>query len=171
MENWCWVPSVLNRFASHHETGEKIPQELVDQLVAARDLNVALFTLRQMLYGRIDMDLHNTLDPVDPEQIMRDRTKMTLMPAHEGTNFLASFAHLLGGYDAGYYGYLWAVVFGDDMFSRFTEEGILSREVGMDYRREILEPNGTKDADDLLRAFLGREPRNDSFLEKLGIAD
>ena len=171
MENWCWIPSVLQRFAQHHETGDPIPPDLVERLAAARDLNVSLLTLRQMLFGRIDMDLHNTLEPVDPEFILRDRTKMTLIPFHEGTYFLASFAHILGGYDAGYYGYLWSEVFGDDMFSRFAEEGVLSGEVGMDFRREVLEPNGTRDAEDLLLAFLGRQPRNDAFLKKLGIAD
>ena len=131
---------------------------------------MSLLTLRQMLFGRIDMDLHNTLEPVDPEFILRDRNDMALVAFHEGTNLLTSFAHLLGGYDAGYYGYLWSGVFGDDMFSRFDQEGVLSPEVGMAYRRHVLEPNGTKDADELLQAFLGREPRNDSFLEKLGIA-
>ena len=170
MENWCWIPSVLERFARHHETGDPIPTKLVEQLVAARNLNVSLFTLRQMLYGRIDMDLHNTLEPVDAEALMQDRSPMGLLPFHDGTNFLASFGHLLGGYDAGYYGYLWSQVFGQDMFSRFEQEGVLSPEVGMDYRREILEPNGTKDAGELLQGFLGREPRNDAFLEKLGIS-
>ena len=82
---------------------------------------------------------------------------------------LSSFGHLLGGYDAGYYGYLWAEVFGQDMFSRFAEEGVLSTEVGMAYRRKVLEPGGTKDAIDLLQDFLGREPRSDAFLRKLGL--
>ena len=170
MENWCWIPSVLDRFARHHKTGEPIPRELVNQLVAARDLNVALFTLRQMLFGRIDMDIHNTLDPVDGESIVRSRSDMSLLPFHEGTYFLASFGHLLGGYDAGYYGYLWSHVFGQDMFSRFEEEGVLSPSIGMEYRQTILEPNGTEDAHDLLRNFLGREPRSDAFLDKLGIS-
>ena len=170
MEHWCWIPSILERFARHHATDEPIPPDLVGRLAAARDLNVSLTTLRQMLFGQIDMDLHNTLDPVDPEAILADRSTMALLPFHEGTNFLASFGHLLGGYDAGYYGYLWSEVFGDDMFSRFKAEGVLSPEVGRAYRKEVLEPNGTKDAPELLRNFLGREPRNDAFLEKLGIS-
>ncbi len=82
---------------------------------------------------------------------------------------LSSFGHLLGGYDAGYYGYLWAEVFGQDMFSRFAEEGVLSTEVGIAYRRKVLEPGGTRDAIDLLRDFLGREPRSDAFFRKLGL--
>ena len=169
MVNWCWIPSVLEQFARHHETGAAIPSDLVARLTEARDLNVSLHTLRQMLFGRIDMDLHNSLDVPDGHSVLQARSEMSLLPIHEDTYFLASFAHLVGGYDAGYYGYLWAEVFGDDMFSRFKDEGILSPEVGMAYRREVLEPNGTKDAADLLRNFLGREPRNDAFLEKLGI--
>ena len=170
MENWCWIPEVLQTFAGHHATGAPIPADLVIRLAEARDLNVALFNLRQMMLGQIDMDLHTTLEPVDHRAVLRRRAETGLLPHHEGTYMLASFGHLLGGYDAGYYGYLWAEVFGQDMFSRFAEEGVLSPEVGMEYRRKVLEPGGTKDAYELLRDFLGREPRNDAFLKKLGIA-
>ena len=170
MENWCWIPEVLQTFARHHATGDPIPEDLVGRLAEARDLNVALFNLRQMMLGQIDMDLHTTLAPVDQQAVLRHRSEIGLLPHHDGTHMLASFGHLLGGYDAGYYGYLWAEVFGQDMFSRFSEEGVLSPEVGMEYRRKVLEPGGAKDAYELLRDFLGREPRNDAFLKKLGIA-
>ena len=95
---------------------------------------------------------------------------MTGLPFHEGTFFAAGFGHLMGGYDAGYYGYLWSKVYGDDMFSRFEAEGITSPEVGAAYRREILERGGSADAEDLLRNFLGREPSNAAFLRHLGLA-
>ena len=169
MENWCWDPDVLRTFARHHATGEPIPEDLVSKLAEARNLNVALFNLRQMMLGQIDMDLHTTSDPVDLLEVLERRAGTGLLPHHEGTFMLASFGHLLGGYDAGYYGYLWAEVFGQDMFTRFSEEGVLSPKVGMEYRRKVLEPGGTRDAYELLRDFLGREPRNDAFLRKLGI--
>ena len=169
MENWCWNPEVLRSFARHHSTAEPIPEDLVGRLAEARNLNVALFNLRQMMLGQIDMDLHTTLEAVDSMSVLARRARTGLLPHHEGTYMLASFGHLLGGYDAGYYGYLWAEVFGQDMFSRFAEAGILSPDVGMEYRRKVLEPGGTIDAYDLLRDFLGREPRNDAFLRKLGI--
>ena len=169
MENWCWIPDVLRTFARHHATGDPIPPELVARLTDARNLNVALFNLRQVMLGQIDMDLHTTLDPVDLEAVLRSRARTGLLPHHEGTFMLSSFGHLLGGYDAGYYGYLWAEVFGQDMFSRFADEGVLSTEVGMAYRRKVLEPGGTRDAIDLLRDFLGRAPRSDAFLRKLGL--
>lgn len=169
MENWCWNPEVIRTFARHHATGERIPDELVARLADARKLNTALFNLRQMMLGQIDMDLHAADGPVDHEEMLRRRAGIGLLPHHEGTYMLASFGHLLGGYDAGYYGYLWAEVFGQDMFSRFAREGVLSPRVGMDYRRKVLEPGGSRDAGELLRDFLGRPPRNDAFLEKLGI--
>lgn len=171
MENWCWIPEVLQTFARRHDTGEPIPEELVARLAEARNLNAALFNLRQIMLGQIDMDLHaSRRRPAELEAVLRRRAETGLLPHHEGTFMLASFGHLLGGYDAGYYGYLWAEVFGQDMFSRFLEEGVLSPETGMDYRRKVLEPNGTKDADEMLADFLGRPPRRDAFLRKLGIA-
>ena len=169
MEHWAWNADVLRRFARHHETGEPIPAELVDQLVAARNLNVAIRTLRQAYFGRLDLAFHGDVEPHDVEGINREAYEVTGLPFHEGTFFPASFGHLLGGYDAGYYGYLWSKVYGDDMFSRFEAEGVTSPAVGADYRREILEPNGAVDAAVLLRRFLGREPSNAAFLRHLGL--
>ena len=100
---------------------------------------------------------------------MRAAHEVTGLPYPEATGFLAGFAHIIGGYDAGYYGYLWSEVYGDDMFSRFEQEGVTDPGVGRDYRRAILEPGGTRDAIDLLRDFLGREPDDRAFLRKLGL--
>jgi Zn-dependent oligopeptidase len=170
MEHWTWNADVLARFARHHETGEPIPEDLVSRLVAARDLNVGLSTLRQIQFGVLDMELHGPGDDKDLDEIHRRAVAVSLLPHHEGTFFPASFGHLLSGYDAGYYGYLWSEVFGDDMFSRFEDEGITNDTVGRAYRREILERGGSVDADEMLRSFLGREPNNRAFLRKLGIA-
>lgn len=169
MQHWTWRADVLGTFARHHVTGEEIPKELVDQLVAARQLNVALDKLRQMTYGMLDQELHGPADEKDLDEILRRTWQVTLLPFHEGTFYPASFGHLFG-YDAGYYGYLWSEVYGDDMFSRFENEGVLSPEVGRAYRREILEAGGTRSGMDHLRAFLGREPDSGAFLRKLGIA-
>jgi thimet oligopeptidase len=115
------------------------------------------------------MDLHGAA-VVDPDGADRVAHEQTGFPYHAGTHQPTSFGHLAGGYDAGYYGYLWAKVYGDDMFGRFEAEGIASAEVGAAYRHEILEPGGSRDATDLLRAFLGREPSSQTFLRLLGIA-
>ena len=170
MEHWTWKPDVLQRFAQHHETGDPIPEDLVDRLVAAKNLNIALMKLRQMTYGTLDMKLHGPNTDRDLDRALQDANAVSLLPSHEGTFFPSSFGHLFG-YDAGYYGYLWSEVYGDDMWSRFEEEGYTSPEVGRDYRREILESGGVRDGMEHLRAFLGREPDNTAFLVNIGIAD
>jgi thimet oligopeptidase len=169
MEHWAWEPSVLARFARHYASGEPMPAELVDQMARARWVDVGIKIGVQAFYGEIDLALHAEPMAPDVEVELRRTYGVTGMPYPEGTFMLAGFGHLLGGYDAGYYGYLWAQVIGDDMFGRFAREGVLSPSVGADYRREILEPNGSRDADDLVRAFLGREPSNEEFLRLRGM--
>jgi thimet oligopeptidase len=168
MEHWCWNAEVLSRFARHHETGEAIPNEIVSQLVAARDLHVALGNLRQVSFGKLDMAYHGPGEEKDLRAIDRETTELGQFPFHEDTFYPAGFGHLFG-YDAGYYGYLWSKVFGDDMFSRFEDEGVLSPTVGMEYRTKILGPGGSKDPTAMLRDFLGREPNQKAFLRFLGI--
>ena len=169
MENWTWRPEILRRFARHYQTGEPIPDRLVEQLVAAKNLNIALLTLRQATFGLLDMWLHDEVPEKDLDGILQRATDVSLFPPHEGTFFPASFGHLLGGYDAGYYGYLWSEVYGDDMWSRFDDEGVDNPVVGLEYRRVILERGGSIDGMDMLREFLGREPNNRAFLKRLGI--
>jgi Zn-dependent oligopeptidase len=171
MEHWMWQPEVLQRFARHHETGETIPTDLVERLVAARDQNIGLSTLRQVFLGKFDLAIHTGPSDIDLEQATRDAFTLTLIPYHEGTHFAASFGHLMGGYDAGYYGYQWAKVYGDDMFSVFTDEGILSPEVGARYRNEVLARGSSRDAIEHLRSFLGREPSPAAYLENLGLSE
>ena len=168
MEHWCWKPEILARFARHYETGEAIPTEMIDDLARARDLNVAIKTLRQVSFGVFDMAIHGPGPVRSLDDAAREANDVTPFPMQEDTFFPASFGHMYG-YDAGYYGYLWAEVFGDDMFSVFEAEGLTNPDVGGRYRREVLEPNGSRDAEQLLRAFLGREPSNGAFLKKLGI--
>jgi len=168
MENWIWDANVLRRFARHYETGEPIPDELVDQLVAARDLNKGRFYLSQMTYGWWDQQIHAGPGR-DLDEILVRGYEISLLPHQAGTFALSSFGHLMGGYDAAYYGYMWSQVFGDDMFSRFIAEGVTNPEVGMDYRREVIGRGGALDAEEMLVNFLGRKPSNGAFLEKLGI--
>jgi thimet oligopeptidase len=168
MEHWVWQPEVLARFACHYRTGEPIPAELVERMAAARYLNVGIRATRQVFFGLMDLALHTAAEP-DMDRAIREAWKVTQLPFPEDTFMLAGFGHLMGGYDAGYYGYLWAEVIGDDMWSRFANEGITSPEVGRDYRRAILEPNGSKPGDELVRDFLGRPYSIDSFLRLRGM--
>ena len=178
MEHWCWRPEVLTRFARHHETDEPIPTELVDQLVAARDLNVGVANLRQVQFGVLDMGFHGprraedgtTADGGrDLDAILRRAEAVALFDHVDGTFMPASFGHLLSGYDAGYYGYLWSKVYGDDMFSKFAADGVTNPAVGRAYRTAILEKGGSIPATQMLREFLGRAPSNEAFLADLGI--
>jgi thimet oligopeptidase len=169
LEHWAWQADVLARFARHHATGEPIPRALVERLVASRDLDVALTTLRQCYLGLMDLGLHGPEETRDIAAIDRAAFAVWGLPYHEGTLYPCGFGHLMGGYDAVYYGYLWSKVYGDDMFGRFEAEGVTSPIVGADYRREILEPNGTRDGMAMLRSFLGRDPSPATFLRLLGI--
>jgi Zn-dependent oligopeptidase len=103
------------------------------------------------------------------DRVMRDAFTVTGIAYPEDTFYLSGFAHLVGGYDAGYYGYLWAEVIGDDMFGRFASQGILSADVGRAYRRAVLEPNGSRSADEMLLEFLGRPQSNDTYLRMRGM--
>jgi Zn-dependent oligopeptidase len=170
MEHWVWQPSVLAGFARHWQTGETIPAELVEKMIGGRYLNVGLRGARQVSFGALDLAIHGSSEAIDMDRALRDTFAVMGLPYPEGTFSLASFGHLMGGYDAGYYGYLWAEVIGDDMWGRFLAEGIDSPEVGAAYRRAILEPNGTRDADDLVADFLGRPASVENYLRMRGLS-
>jgi thimet oligopeptidase len=164
MEHWVWEPEVLARFARHYETGEPLPADLAKRMQDSQYLNVGMRGAWQVSYGAEDMTLHATEGPIDIDAAMRDAFAVTSLPYPEGTFAVASFGHLMGGYDAGYYGYLWAEVIGDDLWGRFVDEGITSPEVGMAYRRTILEPNGARSGDDMVADFLGRPAAVENYL-------
>ena len=170
LEHWCWEPSVLRRFTRHHETGESIPESLVQRMVAAKQVSSGIATLRQIYFARLDLAYHGPGATKDSDAIARELHPITGFEFPEETHFQAGFGHLFG-YDAGYYGYLWSKVFGDDMFTRFEEDGLEASPAGRDYRRLILERGGTVDGDVLVRDFLGREPNQQAFLRDLGLSD
>jgi thimet oligopeptidase len=168
MEHWTWEPEVLGRFARHYKTGEPIPHSLVGQLVAAKNLNEGIRAAVQVFYGTMDLAIHAGQAEPDLEEVMRASHEVTRLAYPDGTFMLASFAHLMGGYDAGYYGYLWAEALGDDMWSRFESEGILLPQLGAEYRRTILEPNGSRPADEMFVDFVGRPPSTEAWLRYKG---
>ena len=173
LEHWCWQPEVLRGFTRHHRTGDPIPEALVRRMVAAKNAGSGIATLRQIYFSRLDMAYHGPGAAgdgaaLDTDAVARELHPITGFPFPEETHFQAGFGHLFG-YDAGYYGYLWSKVSGDDMFTRFAEAGLPAPEVGRAYRRGILEPGGTRDGDALVRDFLGREPSPAAFLRDLGL--
>ncbi len=167
LEHWCWQPDMLRSFSRHIDTGDPLPNSLIERMIEAKHASSAIATLRQVYFSRLDLAYHTDTGR-GSDEIARELHPITGFPFPEGTHFQAGFGHLFG-YDAGYYGYLWSRVFGDDMFTRFEAPGASVASVGAEYRRAILEPGGTMDADELIRRFLGREPNADAFLRELGL--
>jgi thimet oligopeptidase len=168
LEHWMWEPEVLGRFARHYQTGDPLPTEMLDGLVAAKQLNSGITTLRQVMYASLDMAYHGPGAHKNTTKLLNEMHPICGFPNMEATHFQCGFGHLFG-YDAAYYGYLWSKVYGDDMYTAFEQGGILNPEVGMRYRKEIYEKGGTLDGMDLARNFLGREPNNEAFLRDLGL--
>ncbi|GAB4185515.1 MAG: oligopeptidase A [Thermoflexibacter sp.] len=172
LENWAWNYESLALFAKHYQTGEVLPKELFDKMLSAKNLGVGIFTQQQIFYGTYDMTLHDKYNPESEESttdiIRKLQNEITLFPYLEGTHFEAAFEHLMG-YAASYYGYLWSLVYADDIFSVFEQKGILNKEVGLRYRNIILAKGGSEDEMQQLINFLGREPSEGAFLKSLGV--
>ena len=121
LEHWCWQPDMLSNFSRHHETGDPLPASLINRMMEAKHTSSAIATLRQVYFSRLDLAYHSESDR-GTDEIARELHPITGFPFPEDTHFQAGFGHLFG-YDAGYYGYLWSRVFGDDMFTRFEAPG------------------------------------------------
>ncbi|SHO55496.1 oligopeptidase A [Vibrio quintilis] len=175
LENWCWEEDALAFISGHYETGEPLPKEMLDKMLAAKNFQSAMFILRQLEFGLFDFTLHNEYDPeIGPrvlETLAEVKAKVAVLPALEWNRFSHSFAHIFaGGYSAGYYSYLWAEVLSSDAFSRFEEEGIFNQETGLSFLNNILEMGGSEEPMELFKRFRGREPQIDALLRHSGIA-
>lgn len=173
MENWAFKKEFLSTFAKHYQTGEAIPEELINKILAAKNYLSGYANTRQLAYGINDMAWHSLtkVPSTSVEAFEKEATKATqLLPAIDGTCFTTSFSHIFaGGYSAGYYSYKWAEVLEADAFSLFEEKGIFSKEVASSFRENILSKGNLMDADVLYRNFRGRDPKPDALLVKLGM--
>jgi Zn-dependent oligopeptidase len=170
LENWMWQPAILRRVSHHAVTGRPLPDSLIKRIVDLKHLNDGVYWGRQVFFASYDMMLHTTPRPVDPTatylQMMPQITPFTVP---SGTVPESGFSHIMAGYEAGVYSYLWAKVYAQDMFSRFQREGILNPAAGRAYREIILAPSGTQEPDSLVQRFLGRPVNNAAFYRELGL--
>jgi oligopeptidase A len=176
MENWCWEREALDLISGHYETGEVLPQDLFDKMIAARNFQSAMMMVRQLEFSLFDFRLHLEFDPEDPsnqvDKILNEvRDQVAVVKAPSFNRFAHSFSHIFaGGYAAGYYSYKWAEVLSADAFSKFEENGIFDRDTGIEFLQAILEKGGSKEPMELFVDFRGREPEIDALLRHSGIA-
>jgi oligopeptidase A len=180
MENFCWEWDVLKHMTSHVETGEPLPRALFDKMLAAKNFQSGLQTLRQIEFASFDMHLHDDFDPngdrtaLDLINDIRQQVAVLIPPAYN--RFPNNFSHIFaGGYAAGYYSYKWAEVLSADAYALFEDEsegygGVLNPEVGHRFWSEILAQGGARPALESFKAFRGREPTIDALLRHNGMA-
>ena len=171
-ENWTWNYDALILFAKNYKTGEVLPVELFNKMVASKNVGSGLSYTQQVFYGMIDFTLHDKYDPTSSKpttEILKElQNEITLYPYLEGTHMQASFGHLMG-YAAGYYSYLWALVYSQDMFSVFDANGVMDVNTGIRYRDIILANGGSRDELGMVIEFLGREPNQEAFFKSIGL--
>ncbi len=182
MENFCWEWEVLEKMTAHAETDKPLPKALFDKMLAAKNFQNGLGTLRQIVMSLTDWRLHSTFDVTKAKgeavlELSRNTaTEFNIIPQPEISRWINSFSHIFaGGYAAGYYSYKWAEVLSADAYSAFEEAAklngsVLDQQTGKRYRQEILEVGGSRPAAESFKAFRGREPSIDALLRHGGLA-
>ena len=174
MENWCWEKEALDLITGHYKTGERLPDDLFDKMIAAKNFQSGLFMVRQLEFGLFDMKIHADYDPKQGGRIQQTldavRDEVAVIKPPPFNRFQHGFSHIFaGGYAAGYYSYMWAEVLSADAFSKFEENGIFDTETGHEFLHNVLEKGGSQEPMELFVAFRGREPEIDALLRHSGI--
>ncbi len=172
LENWAYAPEVLRRISGHYKNpAEKLPEELIKKLIAAKNMDSGLVYLRQLFFSLLDMRYHTARGKVNTtkvyDQLMK---KISLIPLSPDTHPQANFGHLMGGYEAGYYSYLWSEVIAMDLFGAFEAAGVMNPETGAKYRELILAPGRSYDEAGQVARFLGRPAGEEAFLKSIDAA-
>jgi Zn-dependent oligopeptidase len=175
LENWCYEKEALALFATHYETGEVIPMELVDKIKASATFHEGMQTLRQLSFGLLDMAWHGK-DPTGITDVKAFETKTfadtALYPETPSTCMSTSFSHIFqGGYSSGYYSYKWAEVLDADAFEYFKEHGIFNKDIGNQFKEHVLSKGGTENPMTLYKRFRGQEPQPEALLRRAGLID
>jgi len=174
LENWCWQPEALAFISGHFETGEALPEALLDKMLAAKNFQSAMQMLRQLEFSLFDFTVHAKYNPEKGDEIQQVldqvRAQYAVVKAPSFNRFQHGFGHIFGGgYAAGYYSYKWAEVLSADAFGRFEEEGVFNTKTGQDFLTNILEKGGSQEPSELFKAFRGRAPQIDALLRHSGI--
>ena len=173
LENWGYEPEYLNSFAKHYQTGEPIPAELIEKIVAAKNYLAGYGQVRQLHFGYLDMNWHSLTSVPEMSVIEFEQSVLApyeTLPAVADTGFSTSFSHVFsGGYSAGYYSYKWAEVLEADAFSLFKEKGIFNQEVAKSFRENVLSKGASDEASVLYRNFRGHDPQPQALMKKLGL--
>ena len=173
LENWCYEKEALELFATHYETGEVIPMELVEKIKASATFHEGMQTLRQLSFGLLDMSWHG----IDPSNITNVKSHeveafgdTSLYPDVAENCMSTSFSHIFqGGYSSGYYSYKWAEVLDADAFEYFKEEGIFNKTVADKFKIFVLSQGGTDNPMTLYKKFRGQEPKPEALLRRAGL--
>ena len=174
-ENWCWQSQALPLISSHYESGESLPDGLLQKLLSAKNFQSGMQMLRQIEFALFDFKVHAEYTPGQPKSVQLSldevRRQVSVVPIADFNRFQHSFSHIFaGGYAAGYYSYKWAEVLSADAFSRFEEEGIFNSETGLSFKQNILQAGGAQAPAELFVQFRGREPQVDALLRHNGLA-
>jgi len=177
LENWCWQDEALSFISGHFETGEPLPQDLLNKMLAAKNFQSAMQMLRQLEFSLFDFSMHVSYNPDSNEksqhiqQVLDDvRAEYAVVKAADFNRFQHGFSHIFGGgYAAGYYSYKWAEVLSADAFGLFEEEGIFNAETGMSFLKHVLEMGGSQEPSELFKNFRGRAPEIEALLRHSGI--
>ena len=170
LENWMWEPPILARVSRHHVTGRPLPDSLIRRMLTLKHFRDGFNGTTQAFFAAYDLALHTAGPSVEPLPLWKKMiAEYTPLGDPEGSLGPANFGHLMAGYDAGYYGYLWSKVYAQDLYTRFAREGALNARAGRAYRDVILAPGATEEPDTLLKKFLGRPLSYDAFFAEMGI--